>query len=75
MTSEAVNSNLSESPVLDPHAKIFELKRKLTFVKNEHQLTLQGLHAEIEELKRKNKGKVLQPQQAMISLQGMAKKG
>jgi hypothetical protein len=47
----------SPSPVQDPHAKIFELNRKLAFVKSEHQDILKGLHSEIEELKRKNKGK------------------
>jgi len=46
----------SPSPVQDPHAKIFELNRKLAFVKSEHQDILKGLHSEIEELKRKNKG-------------------
>ena len=46
----------SSSPVQDPQAKIFELSRKLAFVKSEHQDILKGLHSEIEELKRKNKG-------------------
>ena len=60
MSSQAVIStgslSTSVSPVQDPAAKIFELSRKLVFVKTEHAAILKGLHAEIEDLKRKNKG-------------------
>ena len=49
----------SASPVQDPSEKVIELNRRLAFVKSEHQDILRGLHAEIEELKRKNKGEPL----------------
>ena len=37
-------------------ARIYHLERNLVFIQKEHEQTLQSLHAEIDQLKRENKG-------------------
>lgn len=41
---------------LDPKQRIQHLERNMMFLKQQHQEVLQSLHAEIEGLKKENKG-------------------
>ena len=41
---------------MDPKQRIQHLERNMMFLKQQHQEVLQSLHAEIEALKKENKG-------------------
>ena len=40
----------------DPHARVRVLEGRLAFLRSEHRELLEALQAEVEQLKRKNKG-------------------